>query len=171
MPAPLAVDWDKIRSHALQCGVRQAARDFGLKEDCVMQRSRREKWLAQAPTPPPTLPPTVAPQPVSGIRTATQATLTALQRHGDHSRLNIARAVRKGSIAAARMDGTEILERAPALKALAATGDTIHGWTEQREADRPTLFRLDLRIQAGAESAPVVIDGACEVSQVPQPEG
>lgn len=46
MPAALDVDWPSVRTLAVAVGVREAARQLGLSEDAVMQRSARERWLA-----------------------------------------------------------------------------------------------------------------------------
>lgn len=45
----LKVDWPAVRAHAVIHGIRQAARDFGISEDAVRQRSAREKWLSPSP--------------------------------------------------------------------------------------------------------------------------
>lgn len=45
---PLAVDHDEVRLVALQIGVREAARQFGLEEDTVKKWSSREGWLRKA---------------------------------------------------------------------------------------------------------------------------
>lgn len=47
MPKALPVDHEKVKMVALQIGVREAARRFGLSEDMVRQWSKREKWFAQ----------------------------------------------------------------------------------------------------------------------------
>lgn len=48
MPAALEVDHDKVRAVAIQVGVREAARQFGLSEDAVRQWSKRERWFKHA---------------------------------------------------------------------------------------------------------------------------
>lgn len=46
MPAALDVDWSAVRTLAVAVGIREAARQLGISEDAVMQRSAREGWLS-----------------------------------------------------------------------------------------------------------------------------
>jgi hypothetical protein len=46
MPKPLNVDWSGVRVLAVAVGVREAARQMGISEDAVRQRSKRERWMA-----------------------------------------------------------------------------------------------------------------------------
>jgi hypothetical protein len=46
MPKPLDVDWPAVRVLAVAVGVREAARQMGISEDAVRQRSKRERWMA-----------------------------------------------------------------------------------------------------------------------------
>jgi len=43
----IAIDHEQVRLVAVQIGVREAARQFGLPEDTVKTWSRREGWLVQ----------------------------------------------------------------------------------------------------------------------------
>ena len=45
MPKPLNVDWPAVRVLAVVVGVREAARQTGISEDAVRQRSKRERWM------------------------------------------------------------------------------------------------------------------------------
>jgi hypothetical protein len=45
MPKPLNVDWPAVRVLAVAVGVREAARQMGISQDAVRQRSKREKWM------------------------------------------------------------------------------------------------------------------------------
>lgn len=45
MGKPLQADWNEVKTLALAIGVREAARQMGLPEDAVMQRSYREGWI------------------------------------------------------------------------------------------------------------------------------
>ena len=45
MPKPLNVDWPAVRVLAVAVGVREAARQMGISEDSVRQRSKRERWM------------------------------------------------------------------------------------------------------------------------------
>jgi hypothetical protein len=46
MPKPLNADWSAVRVLAVAVGVREAARQMGISEDAVRQRSKREGWMA-----------------------------------------------------------------------------------------------------------------------------
>lgn len=48
MPQALEVDHEQVKAVALQIGVREAAKQFGLKECTVLQWSRREKWFGNS---------------------------------------------------------------------------------------------------------------------------
>jgi hypothetical protein len=50
MSKPLNVDWPAVRVLAVAVGVREAARQMGLSEDAVRQRSKREGWMASPKT-------------------------------------------------------------------------------------------------------------------------
>lgn len=145
MAAPsLDVDWDAVRAHAITHGVRNAARAFGINEDSTCARSAREGWLLairEIVANPSVLLPASQKPIESNASKPSVAARNSLADIGNKSRLNLARAVRKGSIKAARMDGAEILAKADKLKALASTGDVVFGWSSA--AQSPTL-RLEL---------------------------
>jgi len=46
MPKRLNVDWPAVRVLAVAVGVREAARQMGISQDAVRQRSKRERWMA-----------------------------------------------------------------------------------------------------------------------------
>jgi hypothetical protein len=48
MPKPLSVDWPAVRVLAVAVGVREAARQMGISQDAVRQRSKREGWIISA---------------------------------------------------------------------------------------------------------------------------
>ena len=48
MPKPLNVDWSAVRVLAVAVGVREAARQMGISQDAVRQRSKREGWMTSA---------------------------------------------------------------------------------------------------------------------------
>src|SRR5437762_5262390 len=45
MPKPLNVDWPAVQVLAVAVGVREAARQMGISQDAVRQRSKREGWM------------------------------------------------------------------------------------------------------------------------------
>jgi hypothetical protein len=50
MPKPINVDWPAVRVLAVAVGVREAARQMGISQDAVRQRSKREGWMASPKT-------------------------------------------------------------------------------------------------------------------------
>ena len=50
MPKRLNVDWAAVRVLAVAVGVREAARQMGISQDAVRQRSKREGWMASPKT-------------------------------------------------------------------------------------------------------------------------
>ena len=50
MPKPVNVDWPAVRVLAVVVGVREAARQMGISEAAVRQRSKREGWMASPKT-------------------------------------------------------------------------------------------------------------------------
>ena len=50
MPRPLNVDWPAVRVLAVAVGVREPARQMGISQDAVRQRSKRERWMASPKT-------------------------------------------------------------------------------------------------------------------------
>jgi hypothetical protein len=50
MPKPLNVDWSAVRVLAVAVGVREAARQMGISQDAVRQRSKREGWMSSPKT-------------------------------------------------------------------------------------------------------------------------
>jgi hypothetical protein len=170
----LDVDWEAIKAHALIHGVRQAARDFGLKEDAVKRKCTLQGWLKpvaneDGSTTVPHLPVTVVPRHVPGVPKASVAARTAMSRLSERSRLNLAKAVDRGAKHAAKLDGEAILERAPAIKSLADTGDKVHQWSAS-----PATPVLRLELIAGARGElpqlPPELDVPMEVSRIPAGE-
>src|SRR4029450_1853723 len=45
MPKPLNVDWPAVQVLAVAVGGREAARQMGISQDAVRQRSKREGWM------------------------------------------------------------------------------------------------------------------------------
>jgi hypothetical protein len=175
MPPPLAVDWDAIQAHAMIHGLSAAARDFGIECAAVRQRSKRYGWLIKARTPPEplSLPVTMRPTvPVTGVTSAVEAMQTAMQRLSRTSKIRLAQAVHHGAKHAAKLKGDKVLEQAGNLKSLAATGDTVHGWSDERKSQTAgaQTFRLDLRISGGVGPEPVTLDIPVEQTALTMPE-
>src|SRR5689334_12377095 len=93
MPAALDVNWPAVQALAVAVGVREAARQMGLNESAVMQRSAREGWLKDLPRSTP-MPPTVL-QPVSGVSTAAQAMAQTMREDAVKGRAAALRVTRR----------------------------------------------------------------------------
>jgi len=143
MPAPLDVDREAVKAHAITHGVRQAARHFGLPEDTVCQWSKRYGWLENAGVaiiaqPKPA---SIAPKPVSGVSKPADAARLAMQELSAKSKLGLAKAVLNGAEHASTLEGKDVIDRAQQIKSLVDAGDKLYQWSGQ--PGTPTL-RLEL---------------------------
>lgn len=157
MPAPLDVDREAVKAHAITHGLRAAAMAYGLPVSTVGSWSERDP---DGPWCPKTIvavevkrPPTVMPR-ANSANTPSVAAKTQMQRLSNRSRLNIAKAVDKGAKHCSALKGEDILNSAKEIKALADTGDRIHQWSASSAT--PTL-RLEL-IAGSQSNEPPVID-------------
>lgn len=146
MPAALDVNWEAVRTLAVQIGVREAARQCGIEENAVCQRSWREGWLKNLPRSE-SLPPTMLPQPVSGI-IKPHDVLTNL---GQETRVNHAIAANKISGKVAQMEADEALNRVPDILAAAKHAAVVHGWSGAQ-------VNVGIRLDQIAQSAAVSVD-------------
>jgi hypothetical protein len=86
MPKRLNVDWPAVRVLAVALGVREAARQMGISEDAVRQRSKREAWMAS--------PETVAQRALAKPVTS-KCARQLLQEHKRETKLSLARSARR----------------------------------------------------------------------------
>ena len=94
MPKPLNVDWPAVRVLAVAVGVREAARQMGISEDAVRQRSKREGWMAS----PKTVAQRALAKPVTSVSPAlspAHALANVLQEHERETKLSLARSARR----------------------------------------------------------------------------
>jgi len=125
------VNWEAVRVLAMAIGVREAARRMGISEDAVRKRSSRESWLANPEA-------RKAVQAVTNGRTSEKQVVTTMSPAGlvlaeiaslgGKTRLSIARGVSKAAEHVENMQGSDILDRANDVKAVAQTADLVHGW-------------------------------------------
>jgi hypothetical protein len=115
------IDREAVRMLAIQCGVREAARRCGLKEDRVRQWSKRYHWLQQkAPE-----------QKRATVTTVTKPgdiLLKTLQSESEATKLALARAARKASVHASKQKPATILRQAKNLRDTAAYASQTHSW-------------------------------------------
>jgi len=125
---------------ALSIGIREAARQTGIKEDTACKWASRGGWMnevraarAQADKvlQRSTGKPVAAPaQGVSTVRTAGSTAANVLAELGERTRLGLSRAAARGADTAARLDGDQVLAASRNLKDLASMASTLHGWQQ-----------------------------------------
>lgn len=157
MPAPLAVDKEQVRMLVLSIGVREAARQMGLKEVTVCQWAARGKWLeatreAAAPRPH-LLPPTMRPTDVSGVIKAPNALADVLKQGAHETRVGLTKYAARMAKAAAE-DGN--LEQAPLLKAVADIHAKIHPEAQGVQGMALGFFSIQVGTSVENEEAPVI---------------
>lgn len=154
MPAPLAVDREAVKAHAIQHGVREAARAFELPESTVKSWSTREGWLeragqVQVVQP---LPKSMQPRASGASITPSEAAKTTMATLGDKTKSRLARGLARGALRVAHMKGETVLNRAPEIKALVDSAAKVHGWQSQQG---PSAF-MGLHVTVRADQAQVV---------------
>lgn len=160
MPAPLAVDRDAVKAHAITHGIREAARAFELSEDTVKAWARREQWLAPARAPiaaPRPLPLSIRPVPrAPDAPTASEAARKTLDGMSRESRLNMAKTVHKGFREASQMSGEKVIACADKLKSLGSLGQIAH--EDWRDQQGKASVNLSFTMHCGAAEPERVID-------------
>ena len=95
MPNPLHVDWPAVRVLAVAVGVREAARQMGISQDAVRQRSKREGWMVS----PKTVAQRALAKPVTRVSPSAlspaEALANVLQEHERETKLSLARSARR----------------------------------------------------------------------------
>jgi hypothetical protein len=126
MPKPLNVDWPAVRVLAVAVGVREAARQMGISQDAVRQRSKREGWMAS----PKTVAQRALAKPVTSVSpnalSPADALANVLQEHERETRLSLARYARKASKDAESAN----LRDAPIVHKLTQVAQIVHSWNE-----------------------------------------
>ena len=158
MPAPLAVDRDAVKAHAITHGVREAARAFDLSEETVKAWSRREGWLANAGklvcTQP--LPASIRPvQRAPDAPKASEAARNTLERLGARAKLNAAKTAVNGFRHSAKLDGESVLDRASDLASLSKLAATVLPGFAERPADAGP--KLGISLTSGDATIQVIV--------------
>ena len=157
MPAPLAVDRDAVKAHAITHGLAEAARAFNLPHGTVRQWSARGKWLenAKLATPLQPLPASMQPKVVTGVTSASDAARITLERMGRTAKLNAARTAVNGFNHSARLDGESVLDRASDLASLAKLASTVlPGFAERPQDAGP---KLGISLTSGDATIQVIV--------------
>jgi len=161
MAAPrLDIDREQVKLLCLSLGVREAARQMGLKEDTVKKWAQRGRWLANCrPTPAAQpLPPSCRPTIVPNVPHPADALIKSLTEHGDRTKIALARAATRGAETVADMlDPVEALEHTQDLVGLAKVAASVHGWgSAQQSAGLNIVSQINIELGAGRETT--VID-------------
>jgi hypothetical protein len=135
MPKPLNVDWPAVRVLAVAVGVREAARQMGISEDAVRQRSKREGWLTSAKAAAQrALAKHVTEVSPSALSPA-DALASALSDDSRETKLGLSAAARNAAKAFAQMPGDRVIEKAQQLRHVTASSSHVHGWEQQRQGE------------------------------------
>lgn len=156
MPAPLAVDKEQVRMLVLAVGVREAARQLGIKEATVQDWSATGKWLAQTRS----IPAIIAAPVYSGRPTNPTKPADALQKvlveRQNHTKLGLSLFTARAARAASRLPKEALLANAADVKAVADIASKV--WPEQA-ADHSlhlSFFRLSAEREEAAVERPVI---------------
>jgi uncharacterized protein YjcR len=153
MPAPLETDREQVRIVAVQIGVREAARQFGLSEETVKSWSKREGWLRDAQEKQEIVEQARAVKRESqGLPPRAPTAAEVLAKYGDNTRLALAKGISKGAQTVAEMDGQEVLMSAQQVQQLTKSAQVIHGWAQTVEHS----LRLDVLASGQGMDQPVL---------------
>jgi hypothetical protein len=123
MPPPLNVNRESVKTLVVAHGVAEAHRLTGIPLGTIKAWSARFKWLKCKPDP--------IVQPLCN-RSPADALAATLQADNEATKLGFSRAARKAAEHAGKLKPEAILKRAKALRNMASTASTIHGWQEQK---------------------------------------
>jgi hypothetical protein len=141
MPKPLNVDWPAVRVLAVAVGVREAARQMGISQDAVRQRSKRERWMAS----PKTVAQRALAKPVTSVSpnavSPAHALTNVLQEHERETKLSLARSARR----MAKDAEQATLRESPYVHKAAQVASITHGWGNQ-DKNPNTILNLGVLI-------------------------
>lgn len=138
--APSLIDHEAVKVVALQIGVREAARQFGLSEEMVMKWSQREKWFAYKELGEQAL---VRAQEERGLSAAVRTTPSdVLVRLGSKSKLVAAKVGHNTLKAIHRKKDDALIASASAFKATVDSLAKVHDWGQ--EGNSAPLVNINL---------------------------
>ena len=143
MPKSLNIDWPAVRVLAVAVGVREAARQMGISQDAVRQRSKREGWMAS----PKTVTQRALAKPVTSVSpvalSPAHALANVLQEHERETKLSLARSARR----MAKDAEQATLRESPYVHKAAQVASITHGWGKQDKNPNPnTILNLGILI-------------------------
>lgn len=140
MPAALDVDHDKVRAVAMVVGVREAARQFKLKQSVVLQWSKREGWFEHKDLQDKAV---AKLQEKQGITEAVKLSqVDVLANLGDKSKLVLAKTTYKTAKTLHKQSPEELKGNTQALVNTVKVGASLHGWESQPTHN--TLVNINL---------------------------
>lgn len=129
MAQAFAVDWQEVKTLALAIGVREAARQMGLTEDSVRQRSSREGWLKEQDQQDARAEAAIAAKRErQGLSPVVTTAADVLARLGPDSRSKVAIGLHKGATVISEMDGQEVVMAAQQIGQTVKSLALVHGW-------------------------------------------
>ena len=140
MPKSLNVDWPAVRVLAVAVGVREAARQMGISQDAVRQRSKREGWMAC----PKAVAQRALAKPVTSVSphvlSPADALANVLQEHERETKLSLARSARR----MAKDAEQATLRESPYVHKAAQVASITHGWANQQDKNPNMIVNLAL---------------------------
>ncbi len=169
MPAAHDVDWDAVKSLALQIGITDAARQFNIPNAAARKRSSREGWFRNIPRSAP-LPLTLQPiKPkdengnVTTVTKGSQAVQNVLRELGEQTRVSLAKGLQKGAKHVEELDGESVMLNAKNIASITKSASDVHGWSAAGPAT--ISFRVGL-LGAASEKHVDAVEIAAEVEQI-----
>jgi hypothetical protein len=172
MPKPLNVDWPAVRVLAVAVGVREAARQMGISQDAVRQRSKREGWM----TSPQTLTQRALAKPVTKVSpnalSPAAALRNVLSERKERSRLGLSKYVAEAAEEAGEHPDKLLIARK--VKDVAIVHGTL--WPEEPNSNNQIVnlaivtgaFQpLDHNPEYDAETGEVVSGPGCKKKKLP----
>ena len=140
MPKLLNVDWPAVPVLAVAVAVREAARQMGISQDAVRQRSKREGWMAS----PKTVAQRTLAKPVTSVSPTALSPADALanvfSERKHRTKLGLSQYVSQAAERAAESDGDLSLSRN--VRDVAAVGSSL--WPEEKSGN--TILQLGVLI-------------------------
>jgi hypothetical protein len=151
MPKPLNVDWPAVQVLAVAVGVREAARQMGISEDAVRQRSKREGWMTsvKATTQRALAKPVTSVSP--DVLSPADALANVFSERRDRTKLGLSKYAAEAAERAGESDGNLTLSRN--VRDVAAVHSTL--WPEDH--NERGILNLDIltgKVQIGIVAPP-----------------
>ena len=167
MPAALEIDREQVRIVAVQIGVREAARQFGLPEATVQAWSAREEWFAKKRE---------QEQIVESARNqkierqglqpvATKTAAEVLRDYSGTTRLSHAKVADKVAKSLEIKDADELLVNMQNVLSAGKHAALVHGW---QAGTGGTSVRLDLLAGTLEMTSQTAQEGASDSLEIPE---